>query len=488
MSTRKGDETLHRTRLSAKNVRFGQTHAATISSRCASSRRGLRPAWRGRRGSSRARAARLASPARFARAGAGRPRLRARGLRERGARARGGERAEPAASGSGTSRAASRSADRSTTSRTAPTPAPTTRASSACATAPNLQLDLDLPRDWKARAEGWGFYDAAYMINGRSDYSHQVRREYEQDAEVGEAWLAGGVGEHIDVAVGRQVVIWGRSESLRVLDVLNPLDNREPGPRRSRGHPAPGLDAEREGLCGRLVGGADRDPGDPLRLEPGGGQRLLPGHLRAARAAPAPLRGHSSSRARSTGSSAAGTSRSTARGSGTTPPRLDDALVPRLVHDRLWMVGSGGNYTLGSWLFKAELAYLDGLGFFGRERQEPLRRAAGRRVLRPHRHHVRRRGGRAPPVRPRARAAARAELHARGRAGDRAAPHAQLLERHAPRDAGGDRARSGTRATARSRASTSTTTCSTRSRSASACCCTSRATCRRSTRGPTTTA
>jgi len=48
-------------------------------------------------------------------------------------------------------------------------------------------------------------------------------------------------------------------------------------------------------------------------------------------------------------------------------PRLDapdGALVPeRLVHDRLWMVGSGGNYTLGGWLFKYELAYLDGFVF-----------------------------------------------------------------------------------------------------------------------------
>ncbi len=34
---------------------------------------------------------------------------------------------------------------------------------------------------------------------------------------------------HIIRKVGRQIVIWGRSESLRVLDVLNPLDNREAG-------------------------------------------------------------------------------------------------------------------------------------------------------------------------------------------------------------------------------------------------------------------
>jgi hypothetical protein len=49
-------------------------------------------------------------------------------------------------------------------------------------------------------------------------------------------------------------------------------------------------------------------------------------------------------------------------------PRPDGGggVVPmRLVHDRLWMIGSGGNYTRGSWLWKVELAYLDGIGFYG---------------------------------------------------------------------------------------------------------------------------
>jgi hypothetical protein len=34
-----------------------------------------------------------------------------------------------------------------------------------------------------------------------------------------------------------------------------------------------------------------------------------------------------------------------------------------LVHDRLWLLGSGGNYTAGSWLLKYEAAYLGGIGF-----------------------------------------------------------------------------------------------------------------------------
>jgi len=93
----------------------------------------------------------------------------------------------------------------------------------------NLQLDVELSREWALRLEGWTFYDAAYSLNGRGDYTRQVLNEYELDADLGEAWVRGALHEAVDIKVGRQVVIWGRSETLRVLDILNPLDNREPG-------------------------------------------------------------------------------------------------------------------------------------------------------------------------------------------------------------------------------------------------------------------
>ena len=38
----------------------------------------------------------------------------------------------------------------------------------------NLQLDLDLPRKWKARFAGYGFHDFAYRIQGRSRYTDEV--------------------------------------------------------------------------------------------------------------------------------------------------------------------------------------------------------------------------------------------------------------------------------------------------------------------------
>jgi hypothetical protein len=93
----------------------------------------------------------------------------------------------------------------------------------------NLQLDLDLPLDWKMRIAGFAFYDWAYLLNGRSNYSDDVLDLYEWEVDFQEFYLQGSPLDDLDLKVGRQVVNWGRSDSLRVLDVLNPLDNREPG-------------------------------------------------------------------------------------------------------------------------------------------------------------------------------------------------------------------------------------------------------------------
>ena len=92
-----------------------------------------------------------------------------------------------------------------------------------------LQLDLTLPHAWQARVAGSGFYDYAYLINGRGEYTNKVLDRYEWDADVGELWVEGPLLPALDLKLGRQVVNWGRSDTLRVLDVLNPVDNREPG-------------------------------------------------------------------------------------------------------------------------------------------------------------------------------------------------------------------------------------------------------------------
>ncbi|MEN8303665.1 MAG: DUF1302 family protein, partial [Campylobacterota bacterium] len=44
-----------------------------------------------------------------------------------------------------------------------------------------------------------------------------------------DAYIQGRLTNDIDLKVGRQIVVWGKSDSIRITDVINPLDNRLPG-------------------------------------------------------------------------------------------------------------------------------------------------------------------------------------------------------------------------------------------------------------------
>lgn len=92
-----------------------------------------------------------------------------------------------------------------------------------------LQLDVQLPGEWQIRAEALGWYDFAYHIQGRSDYNGAVLDVYEWQVDSGEVYASGPIHENIDLTIGRKIVNWGRSDTFRVVDVINPLDNKEPG-------------------------------------------------------------------------------------------------------------------------------------------------------------------------------------------------------------------------------------------------------------------
>ena len=93
----------------------------------------------------------------------------------------------------------------------------------------NLELDLDLPREWKARIAGRAMVDWAYEIHGRENFTDRALDRHEREIEPTEVWVAGELLRALDLKFGRQIVNWGRSDTIRVIDVLNPLDNREPG-------------------------------------------------------------------------------------------------------------------------------------------------------------------------------------------------------------------------------------------------------------------
>ena len=93
----------------------------------------------------------------------------------------------------------------------------------------NVDLNVRLADGWQAKVGGKGFYDAVYSVKGRDEYTEAVLDEYEDELELREAWVLGRLADNLDLKAGRQIVVWGKSDNIRVTDVLNPLDLREPG-------------------------------------------------------------------------------------------------------------------------------------------------------------------------------------------------------------------------------------------------------------------
>ncbi|MEN8189350.1 MAG: DUF1302 family protein [Thermodesulfobacteriota bacterium] len=92
----------------------------------------------------------------------------------------------------------------------------------------NLDSKISLG-NWQLKIDGHGFYDASYALQDRDQYSAALLDDYEQELELDNLYLRGSLSANLDVKIGRQVVVWGKSDNIRVTDVLNPLDNRIPG-------------------------------------------------------------------------------------------------------------------------------------------------------------------------------------------------------------------------------------------------------------------
>ncbi len=96
---------------------------------------------------------------------------------------------------------------------------------------PELQLELKarFSDAWRAQVIGKTYYDAVFEIRGRDQFTDEVLDNREKDAEFGESYILGSITDKLDIRSGRQIVVWGKSDNIRITDVLNPLDLREPG-------------------------------------------------------------------------------------------------------------------------------------------------------------------------------------------------------------------------------------------------------------------
>lgn len=91
-----------------------------------------------------------------------------------------------------------------------------------------LDYEHKFENGYRFKINAKAYYDAIYSIRDRSDYSDQELNQLESEIELFDAYLEGKLSDKFDFKIGRQVVVWGRSDTIRVTDILNPLDNRIP--------------------------------------------------------------------------------------------------------------------------------------------------------------------------------------------------------------------------------------------------------------------
>ncbi|MBL4608226.1 MAG: hypothetical protein JKY01_10430 [Pseudomonadales bacterium] len=92
-----------------------------------------------------------------------------------------------------------------------------------------LSLEMKHGENWRSKIEALAWYDASWAINGKDNYTDDVLDTYETFIYLKDAYIQGSLTPHLDLKFGRQIVIWGKSDSIRITDIINPLDNRNPG-------------------------------------------------------------------------------------------------------------------------------------------------------------------------------------------------------------------------------------------------------------------
>ncbi len=91
-----------------------------------------------------------------------------------------------------------------------------------------LEYNRNLYKSFKLKVNGKAFYDAVYLLKNEDKFTDEELDALQDEVEIYDAYIQGSINDRLDVKAGRQVVVWGRSDSIRITDVLNPLDNRRP--------------------------------------------------------------------------------------------------------------------------------------------------------------------------------------------------------------------------------------------------------------------
>ncbi len=239
----------------------------------------------------------------------------------------------------------------------------------------NLQHDHDFGNHWKSRLSGYGFYDLSYQINDSDQYQQPLLDDLESEFELGESYLQGSLSQNLDLKLGRQVVVWGKSDSIRVTDLLNPLDNREPGMVDIEDLRLPLAMAKLDYYVGDWNLSALLIPEIRFNKNPSFGSDFYP----LPSAPPTEVIPDSSLANSETAVALNGTFSGWDLSFYAADVYDDNSHLlivngkPTQQHQRITMLGSAFNIASGSWLFKAEIASLDHLLYNSLPNQEQRR-------------------------------------------------------------------------------------------------------------------
>jgi len=228
-----------------------------------------------------------------------------------------------------------------------------------------LDYDHKFENGMRVKVNAKAYYDAIYDIKGTNKFSKQELDALKSEIELYDAYVEGSITDNLDFKIGRQVVVWGRSDTLRVTDILNPLDNRRPGMVDIEDLRLPVAMAKFDYFIGdwRVT---------PIAILE---QRFSKNPPFGSVFNPLPIVAPSNESytdvtyALSVGAEFSGWdvnfyAAQVRNDAGQL--KLPTATQPTAVigHDKIEMYGTALNILTGSWLFKTELAYFDGLKYF----------------------------------------------------------------------------------------------------------------------------
>jgi len=220
-----------------------------------------------------------------------------------------------------------------------------------------LDYEHKFTNGFKFKSNIKGYYNFIYNIRGRDNYSRDEIEQLESELEPFEIYIDGSVSEDLDIKIGRQIVVWGRSDTIRVTDILNPIDNRRPAMVDIDDLRLPITMAKLDYFIGDwrvtpiaiLEQRFSKNPPFGAGFNPS--PKELPKDKRYGDITPA--------------LSIGGEFENWDINFYASQTRSDSGYLQnnKISHNRIDMVGTACNILNGSWLIKSEVAYLNGLKF-----------------------------------------------------------------------------------------------------------------------------